>query len=114
MKEVIIQLWQRKSRGSPETGAGCSLHRTLQDCIQYISEYWDDMPTASDQARVPDKYEAPCGRSFRIKVHEGTYEKIRESKNGIRLTSLLPEWNIPHDFTNLSAWKDSPLPHPFH
>ena len=114
MKDIIIQLWQRKSRGSPETEAGCSLHLTSQDCTQYISEYWDEMPTADDQARIPDKYEAPCGRPFTIQVHEGTYEKIQKSKNGIRLNSLLPEWGIPSEFTNLNAWKTSRIPSPFH
>lgn len=114
MEEVIIQLWQQKSRGSPETESGCSLHLTPQDCARYISEYWDEMPAVSDRARVPDKYEAPCGHPFKIQVHERTYEKIRESKNGIRLTSLLPEWDIPHDFTNLNAWKTSRLSRPFH
>lgn len=114
MKEVMIQLWQQKSRGSPETESGCSLHLTLQDCTQYINEYWDEMPKVSDQAKVPNKYEAPCGNPFKIEVHERTYEKIRASKNGIRLTILLSEWGIPHEFTNLNAWKTSRFPHPFH
>lgn len=113
MREIVVQLWQQKSRGSPETESGCSLHLTGQDRTEYIDGYWDEMPKVNDQAEIPDKYETTWGRPFHIEVHEATYEKIKTSKNGIRLTSILPEWGIPEDFTNLNSWKTSSFDAPF-
>lgn len=106
MKTVVIQLWQRKNRGSPEDESGCSLHICAADRHDFVREYWGIQPE-----KIPDHYEAPWGGYFEITVNEKIFKKIKNSKNGIRLYSV-PS-GVPKNFTNTLNWKDKHAPLPF-
>lgn len=77
---VIQQLWEESERGWGCRPEGCSLHLTLEDCKEYIADYWKTMPDED----VPDEYDRPCGEPKLVEVGPKTYKKIKESTCGIR------------------------------
>lgn len=79
---VVCQEWLETERGWGQRPDGASLHMTNQDRDTYIKEYWDTMPDD-----VPDEYSRPAGSPALIEVDDDTYDKVKQSKNGIRLWS---------------------------
>lgn len=80
MKKVIKQRWIELERGWGIRPDGVSLHLSISDMDKYIKEYWDSMPDY-----VPDEYSKPEGNPTEIEINEKLFEKVKESKNGIRL-----------------------------
>ena len=79
-QRVVIRLdWLESERGWGTRPDGYSLHKTIEDCKQYIKEYWDGMPD-----EIPDEYSRPCGETYKVEVPMHVYKKVRESKNGVR------------------------------
>ena len=76
---VIRQDWLESERGWGTRPDGYSLHETIEDCKQYIKEYWDGMPD-----EIPDEYSRPCGDLYKVKVPMDVYKSVIESKNGVR------------------------------
>lgn len=79
---LVKQNWLESERGWGIRPDGCSLHKTVEDCKQYIKKYWAGMP---DQ--VPDEYSRPEGEPYPIDVDERIYSVVSKSKNGIRVYS---------------------------
>ena len=77
---VVRQDWLESERGWGPRPDGCSLHKTIEDCRQYIDEYWQKMPDS-----VPDEYERPSGEPYQMAVPGDVYESLAESRCGIRI-----------------------------
>ncbi len=78
---VVKQDWEESERYWGVRPDGYSLHKTVEDCSNFIKEYWDSMPDA-----IPDEYSRPCGNPYLLDVSKDIYRKITRSKNGIRLS----------------------------
>lgn len=78
---VVKQDWEESERYWGVRPDGYSLHKTVEDCSNFIKEYWDSMPDA-----IPDEYSRPCGKPYLLDVSKDIYRKITRSKNGIRLS----------------------------
>lgn len=79
-KTVVRQDWLESERGWGQRDDGYSLHKSKADRDAYVAEYWKRMPDD-----VPDEYSRPCGEPYLIDVPIETYERIENSKNGIRV-----------------------------
>ena len=77
---VIRQDWEESERGWGVRPDGCSLHKTIEDCRAYISQYWDSMPRYA-----PNEYERPAGEPYHISVPKELYDEMAESDCGMRL-----------------------------
>jgi len=75
---IVRQDWLESERGWGTRPDGCSLHETLEDCRQFVKEYWDKMP-----ASVPDEYSRPLGEPYITKVNKKMYAEVKESDNGV-------------------------------
>jgi hypothetical protein len=83
MKEIVArQDWVECEKGWGTRPDGYSLHDNLKDHKAYIDEYWASMP-----ADMPAAFSSPDGGPYPTAVDERTYQKILESKNGIRRQS---------------------------
>lgn len=82
MTNVIKQNWLESEAGWGQKPDGYSLHLTSEDCKAYIKDYWATMPS-----QVPDFYERPCGEPQIITVETDVYNRVKKSKNGIRIYS---------------------------
>ena len=82
-KPVVYQAWWESERGWGERPNGYSLHLSVEDCEQFIKEYWDSMPNY-----VPDEYSRPYGDPKVRMVIERIYLQLIElkakGKNGFR------------------------------
>ena len=76
---VVCQEWLESERGWGIRPDGISLHLTMDDCTQYIKDYWEEMP-----GFVPDEYSRPFGEPYMKKVSAEDYRQIKVSENGIR------------------------------
>lgn len=77
--EVVRQEWLESERGWGVRPDGYSLHRTPDDCVRYIKEYWAAMPD-----EVPDEYSRPDGSPQIVCVDEKTYQQVCRSVCGVR------------------------------
>lgn len=87
MHTVIKVMWEESERGWGVRPDGYSLHLSKEDAEQFIKEYWAGLPD-----EVPDEYSRPSTLihegsigSGTIDIDEATYQKIKKSKNGIRI-----------------------------
>ena len=77
--KVVRQEWLESERGWGTRPDGYSLHKTEEDCDKFIRDYWNQM-----SLEVPDEYSRPTGQPYWWEVGKETYQKIVNSKNGIR------------------------------
>ena len=76
---VVRQEWLESERGWGIRPDGYSLHRSVEDCAQYIREYWARMPSY-----VPDEYSRPDGGPTPVTVDKKTYDAVSASDCGLR------------------------------
>lgn len=104
MKIAILQLWQHRSLGSPESEDWCSLHLTREDHRNFMRKHWEAMPEDP-----PRHYVSEFGNAMEIEVSDALYRKIEKGRGegGIRLQFLPREIAelVPAEFTNLNQWK---------
>jgi len=81
---VIYVSWEESERGWGTRPDGCSLHLTMECFREFEKDYWKRMKAAYGD-RVPDEYSRPAGRPVLAGVTGIWFEKIKNSKNGIRL-----------------------------
>lgn len=79
LEEIIYVSWEESERGWGTRPDGCSLHLDEQDYRVFLKEYWDRQPD-----EVPDEYSRPAGRPVNAYASSGLYQKISESKDGLR------------------------------
>ena len=89
---VVLVEWLESERGWGVRPDGASLHLTNDDYETYVKEYWNKMPD-----EVPDEYSRPATSPKIIDVDDEIYNKIKRSKNGIRL------WE--HEYHEVKACK---------
>lgn len=77
---IIVQEWDESERGWGCRPDGASLHLTQEDAKAYVQEYWATMPSI-----VPDEYERPSGSTKVIDVNTEVYERVKKTKNGLRI-----------------------------
>ena len=78
MFPVVKQLWEESERGWGTRPDGYSLHLSEADRVAFVKDYWSKMPK-----EVPESYSRPYGGPTVVDVDVETYEKVRDSKNGI-------------------------------
>ncbi|MBU1198703.1 MAG: hypothetical protein KKF46_02720 [Nanoarchaeota archaeon] len=79
-KRVIVrQEWTETERGWGMRPDGYSLHKTVEECKQYINDYWEGMPH-----KIPDEYSFPSGKPYTVDVDKEIYQSVIKSSNGIR------------------------------
>ncbi len=82
-KKVVFGLcWEESERGWGPRPDGCSLHLTQEDRTEFVREYWASMPK-----QVPNEYSRPCEGQYAATVSADLYEKIKETRKGLRLGS---------------------------
>jgi len=79
-KIMVKQDWIESEKGWGIRPDGISLHKTINDCKEFIKTYWSKMPD-----EVPYEYSKPCGDPCFVKVCDILYKKVLRSKDGIRL-----------------------------
>lgn len=74
MKKYVLykQAWLESERGWGQRSDGYSLHRTLDDCGEYIRDYWAEMPD-----ETPDEYSRPIGSPELIEVTKAEYDSVK-------------------------------------
>ena len=77
-KSVVKMEWEESERGWGVRPDGCSLHLCIEDCRQFVKEYWAKMPR-----EVPDEYSRPAGEPYSVLVSEELYKEIEKSGKGI-------------------------------
>ena len=85
MTRLVIQKWEESERGWGERPDGYSVHKSEEDRVQFIDEYWARMKVA--YKGVPDEYERPCGKPYECEVSDISDEQFKlleESSHGIR------------------------------
>ncbi|MBI2673433.1 hypothetical protein HYX19_04175 [Candidatus Woesearchaeota archaeon] len=82
LEAVVYMGWEESERGWGTRPDGCSLHLTESDFKAFEKEYWDRMPSTT-----PDEYSRPIflAEPVIVAVSKPLYEKIRSTKNGLRL-----------------------------
>jgi hypothetical protein len=83
--KVWVQAWEESEKGWGTHRDGYSMHLEKYHVQQFIKDYWDKMPDA-----VPEVYSRPDGLPFDIEVEPGYLERVRASKNGIRVHDWSP------------------------
>ncbi len=81
---VVRQDWLESESGWGTRPDGCSLHKTIEDCGQYIDEYWKKMPD-----EVPDEYERPSEEPYEMAVPGEVYASLAASRCGIRIYQFM-------------------------
>lgn len=76
---IIKQDWEESERGWGTRPDGCTLHKTLADCKNYIDNYWEGMPE-----ETPDEYDRPCGKPYLVLTSSDLYTKVLASNLGLR------------------------------
>lgn len=82
MVQVVVQRWEESERGWGVRPDGYSVHLTRADCETFITEYWRSMPN-----QIPDEYSRPEGEPYCVDVIEALYDRVKKSKNGVRVNS---------------------------
>ena len=78
---LFLQRWEESERGWGTRPDGISLHKSEQDCKDYIQEYWDSLPD-----ETPDEYERPTGKVSEVDIQDAEIiDKVNETKNGLRV-----------------------------
>ena len=82
MNAVYKQEWLESERGWGQRPDGCSLHLSMQDCTQYIKDYWERMPDDP-----PDEYSKPSGHPILVEVSESVYKEVHaaQKQHGLRI-----------------------------
>jgi hypothetical protein len=80
MKTAILDTWTESESGWGQKPDGCSIHLNKEDYKKYVKDYWDSMPDSA-----PSCYERPDGDLRDIVVSDELFNKLAESKGGIRL-----------------------------
>lgn len=80
MKIVFRVDWLESEFGFGTRPDGYSLHLTEEDSKAFIEEYWATMPE-----KVPDEYSRPNCPAYKFEVNDKVYNKIKQSKNGVRI-----------------------------
>lgn len=76
---VWRQEWLESERGWGVRPDGYSLHLTDADVSAFVRDYWETMPNTA-----PDEYSRPSGDPYTTLVDNDMYQRIKESRNGIR------------------------------
>ena len=80
LEKITYLEWEESERGWGIRPDGCSLHLTEKDAENFEREYWSRMPD-----EVPEEYSRPAGNPVNAYVSKKLYDKIKATKNGLRL-----------------------------
>lgn len=80
MNEVFLISWLESERGWGTRLDGCSIHLSLEDASFFVKDYNKTLPDA-----VAEEYSRPDGSPKKVNVSLEIYNKILDSKNGVRI-----------------------------
>src|SRR3972149_7191549 len=84
--EVFYVKWEEFESGWGPRPDGCSLHLTVEDFKEFVNEYEKEMRVYWKKlGEKPYECSSPVGSPQKAEVEHFLYEKIRKSRNGIRL-----------------------------
>ena len=78
--EVICQDWTESEQGWGQRPDGVSLHLNENNRATFFKDYQKRLPK-----EIPHEYSFPEENIYVIKVDDNTFERIKETKNGLRL-----------------------------
>ena len=87
---VVVQKWEESEAGWGCRPDGYSVHLTESDRIAYVADYWAEERKRNPSGVTPHEYERPDGTSYMAEVDEETYNKVKETKNGLRCYGRAP------------------------
>lgn len=77
---VVRQDWIESEKGWGQRPDGCSLHKTVSDCKDFIDKYWSSMPYF-----VPNEYDCPVGEPYHISIPKELYNEMMQNNLGMRI-----------------------------
>lgn len=80
---VICQAWLESERGWGQRPDGFTLHLTLDDCQNFITDFNEREKERNPSGVVPDEYSRPSGEPYLIEVDKAYLKLIKGSQFGI-------------------------------
>lgn len=78
MNKCYLQRWEESGRLWGLRPFGCTLHRTLDDCNKFTSEFY---VIRQSDSMIPDEYEKVIGDPFECFVSDDLYRIIEKDLN---------------------------------
>lgn len=80
-----LQYWEESERGRGVVPAGCTLHVSLKDHLEYINMIYMER---TFNYHVPDEYDKKVGPPVEVEIEEGLYKKLFDKKYTIKLSEV--------------------------